>query len=1830
MMKPLGRFLSRFRSLAAPAMLAAVLSLAWGCDARAAAADGVMRAVLLGNDLGDPTNPANAKIALTMPQSLLRPGDSVTADDFRIYVHPAGMPREKGLSDDYLASGVYLWRSGDKIFLDARALHDRNEEGAATVRVVYAPSGAVAAETVAEGAGRFTSDFVDVVLAVDVSLSMNHNDPKKRRVAAARTFIEMAEKGGGVGRVALVTFNHNASLGSPLIPLERGEVLLGALNRIGAGGLTNLDKPLAIALRELRGSRNPVIILLTDGKNEGHRYEETHLEAARAGVRVFSVGLSEQADHNLLRAMAEATGGIYFRAVTDADLPEIYARLAAELGKRHLLHSERLPTPNGELAVPIDGTVKRLVALADGGARISVDGSGAGVFTDKAKSSVYMGSPKPGEWNFGWEQATPRVSRLGLFGDTRFFLEVFPPQLRFEHLAVGATLAQGELPLAGAEVWAEPIPGVTDSRIRLYDDGNHGDGDANDGVYGAMLRLPNPADRFDLTVRASGRAWGEGGFVRQAEETAVQSGEEPPGRASLDGDVDFGVLFPGETGTALARIDLDSRLPRELGMDLQWQNGASEWPDLSSRITVEPGRHAFELEMTVPADSLPGDYSGSFTVGDGGDLKGSAAARVRVGGVRFGHGGAVDLGDVPPGTFVSRVLNFTYDADKAAPLVMSVEGGEDLSVTGAPGRLDARSGAITLEAVVSAPMGKPEGEYQGRITLRAGPGVAEIPLRWRVKSYSAVSKAIVPVPGLPAPPELAPEAAPLQQTPGLTSDLWQPQVSGHSRDPLESPLEKAERIFREQQRVTGVTDAPASVTVPSIVVPKTDGSSFWSAWWLYILAALLLLLLLLLLLAYILYRLGKSALARLLLVSALANALLLALFILLLGAASSMAASQPKTISVSLVENDLGDVIQFTDTEKELLASTGDSSASAAGGGAAAVGEASISQSAPSGGGGGGLVSEKASTLPDSGPQDAQLADSAQPSSMPMEARTEETMRRRERLRERDQSQNAPEHELVEMQEPATNTESSGQRGGTSAEVGEARLDIDMAEDSERPVWSDGDRPVQPVANEQGVLLADISGMEKVTLDPTVRRVDPRGRMRNTREISDVEPEPRQDVADPSRDKSEFASPEAPNLLQDDPGVEEVRIQARAMGADYIGEKPGLILTPGVSNLSASVPSTMPSGVSRTVEVDRAAPRGGRSTSRGTIGRAGSAMPEAASSLPGGGSSGSGDAGARQGASGRTGSGSGSSAAAGEKRFDDGPSGGGGGADGLTGSSGGPRSPEGIGGSGGAAPNPFAGGGNGAGGEGPAEFSQPGGGGGAGLPGLRGRQRNGEGAGEGPEGLAGVPGGSSSGPGGSSPGDGTPGGAGPGGDRGTGGKGGDGGNSSGRSRGDGLGEGRFDDMTGFGSGGGSRARDGLRGGSLGSSDIGGDGDTAGLGIIPIQTEDAEWRRNERRRPQRVVNVAASVVDMDSLLIVVGDFARTPDAASRNLFADLAANLGKGLTVEERVLSPMDTNLSDCLLAVLTPDEVRDWSDTAVGRVADYLKAGGHIWMDAGRPAQAKPFMDRLARAAGGSFASLDERHQLAEDEIVDALTIGDKLAAVVTYQDWRKDWRHGAGGDRTMRFLKRTLNYFLSGNADSGISLEPGQIRSGLHIEPSREVMPELLAGGVGEGGRLWDEFGPDSAANWRMPSWSDRGSVSAISDGEGGRALKMDLASASKGRAAVYRTLNPVQDFSGVDHIVLDAYYDGDGEASLSMVFTVDAGTGWVDYESGSLPLLRGWNRLRFNLADRTYRMLSGEGGSGQALPTAGRTGRAGFFLYRDSDSPAVSLFRDIRLYDK
>jgi Ca-activated chloride channel family protein len=195
----------------------------------------------------------------------------------------------------------------------------------------------------------------DLMLALDLSESMRETDFQiqgqsvDRLVASkwvARDFIERREG----DRIGLVLFGEQAYLQTPLT-FDR-ETVLTMLDEaeIGlAGPSTAIGDAIGLAIKRVRNNKdgNRVLILMTDGANTAGEVDPLQAAelAARQGLTIYTIGIgademmvrslfgsrrvnpSADLDEKTLRAIAEKTGGQYFRARDTAGLAAIYALL---------------------------------------------------------------------------------------------------------------------------------------------------------------------------------------------------------------------------------------------------------------------------------------------------------------------------------------------------------------------------------------------------------------------------------------------------------------------------------------------------------------------------------------------------------------------------------------------------------------------------------------------------------------------------------------------------------------------------------------------------------------------------------------------------------------------------------------------------------------------------------------------------------------------------------------------------------------------------------------------------------------------------------------------------------------------------------------------------------------------------------------------------------------------------------------------------------------------------------------------------------------------------------------------------------------------------------------------------------------------------------------------------------------------------------------------------------------------------------------------------------------------------------------------------------------
>jgi len=181
----------------------------------------------------------------------------------------------------------------------------------------------------------------DVVLVFDTSSSMTGPDQPgsaatklDAALAAGRSFLSAMQLPGD--QAAIVTFDSEARRAQGLTGSRPALELAMADIRAGSG--TRIDKGLELAVVELLGARhvarnNPVIILLTDGLPEegtdAHAYDVAR-DAHRAGISVFTIGLGDDADPDLLWLIA-GDDSRAFMAPDAGQLESIYSRIAGQV-----------------------------------------------------------------------------------------------------------------------------------------------------------------------------------------------------------------------------------------------------------------------------------------------------------------------------------------------------------------------------------------------------------------------------------------------------------------------------------------------------------------------------------------------------------------------------------------------------------------------------------------------------------------------------------------------------------------------------------------------------------------------------------------------------------------------------------------------------------------------------------------------------------------------------------------------------------------------------------------------------------------------------------------------------------------------------------------------------------------------------------------------------------------------------------------------------------------------------------------------------------------------------------------------------------------------------------------------------------------------------------------------------------------------------------------------------------------------------------------------------------------------------------------------------------
>lgn len=200
---------------------------------------------------------------------------------------------------------------------------------------------------------RIDTEGIDIVLAMDVSSSMLARDFKPDRISAAKDIAIEFIAQRPTDRMGIVVFAGESYTQCPLTT-DRA-TLINLMKEVSTDLIedgTAIGNGLATAVARMKDSdaKSRVVILLTDGVNNmGEITPQTAAEIAKTfGIRVYTIGIGAngeapypmmtpwgvrmqnvrvEIDEDLLRRIAEETGGSYFRATDNTKLSEIYSEI---------------------------------------------------------------------------------------------------------------------------------------------------------------------------------------------------------------------------------------------------------------------------------------------------------------------------------------------------------------------------------------------------------------------------------------------------------------------------------------------------------------------------------------------------------------------------------------------------------------------------------------------------------------------------------------------------------------------------------------------------------------------------------------------------------------------------------------------------------------------------------------------------------------------------------------------------------------------------------------------------------------------------------------------------------------------------------------------------------------------------------------------------------------------------------------------------------------------------------------------------------------------------------------------------------------------------------------------------------------------------------------------------------------------------------------------------------------------------------------------------------------------------------------------------------------
>lgn len=178
----------------------------------------------------------------------------------------------------------------------------------------------------------YPSSNIDLhtAITIDCSSSMNSNDPNRCRVDAAKGFVNVMRDNDMASVTLFASHVSTQSLGTLT---KDKDLLKETIDNVTSLGVTNYEEALQHSINSLDVNNNTssenIIIFLSDGyptDDSGYAIDPSDFDysvvdtAAAAGIKIYTIGLTDNVCETILEEMADRTGGEYFYANTAEEL----------------------------------------------------------------------------------------------------------------------------------------------------------------------------------------------------------------------------------------------------------------------------------------------------------------------------------------------------------------------------------------------------------------------------------------------------------------------------------------------------------------------------------------------------------------------------------------------------------------------------------------------------------------------------------------------------------------------------------------------------------------------------------------------------------------------------------------------------------------------------------------------------------------------------------------------------------------------------------------------------------------------------------------------------------------------------------------------------------------------------------------------------------------------------------------------------------------------------------------------------------------------------------------------------------------------------------------------------------------------------------------------------------------------------------------------------------------------------------------------------------------------------------------------------------------------